>query len=254
MPGRHGLNHEHMGIRLPRSKKRVLALSLLYRLDRLLPFGPKRKLKWYLDLEWIFDRLAMEASFKHYPPEEHPHRRFANRFLLRRLSPGMRVLDLGCSSGDVTEMLARHAGEVVGVDHDLRSIEEARKRYARSNLSFLHMDALEYLQGTDGRFDVLVLSHVLEHLDGPEAFLEKFKVFFNWIYIELPDLDKTYLNHYRLDLGADLIHTDDDHVSEFDRDDLHTLLDQCGITVVEAEYRYGVQRLWCRVDASRQPG
>lgn len=236
-----------MGIRIPRKKKRVFALSLLYRLDRLLPFSAKRKLKWYLDMEWIFDRLAMETSFKYYAPADHPHRRFANRFLLRRLTGDMCVLDLGCSSGDVTAVLAEHAAKVVGVDHDLNSISKARERYQRANLSFLHMDALDYLKGTEDRFDVLVLSHVLEHLDGPEDFLEKFKGFFTWIYIELPDFDKTYLNHYRLELGSDLIHTDDDHVSEFDRDELHELLERCGMTVVEAEYRFGVQRLWCRV-------
>lgn len=34
-----------MGIRMPRKKKRVLALSLFYRLDRLFPFSTERKLR-----------------------------------------------------------------------------------------------------------------------------------------------------------------------------------------------------------------
>ncbi|MCB9163525.1 MAG: hypothetical protein H6592_03675 [Flavobacteriales bacterium] len=87
---------------------------------------------------------------------------------------------------------------------------------------------------------------MLEHLDGPEEFLQRFKGFFQWIYIEVPDFDKTYLNHYRQLLGSTLIHTDDDHVSEFDREELNAMLQRVGIEVVDAEYRFGVQRLWCR--------
>jgi SAM-dependent methyltransferase len=235
-----------MGVRIPRKKRRVGLLSLLYRVDRLLPLSERRKLKLYLDLEWIFDRLAMESSFRYYPPEAHPHRRFANSFLLRRLAPDMRVLDLGCAKGDVARVLARHVRRVVGVDHDAAAIAIAKKRYQLPNLSFVHGDALEYLQGGDEPFDVLVLSHILEHLDGPEGFIERFAPHFNWFYIELPDFDKSYLNHYRLDLGSSLVYSDDDHVSEFDRVELQTLLKRAGLEVVDAEYRFGLQRLWCR--------
>lgn len=235
-----------MGVQIPRKKRRVGLLTLLYRLSRLLPMGHRQKLKLYLDLEWIFDRLAMEASFKHYPPEEHPHRRFASRFLLRHLAPHMQVLDLGCAKGDMSDLLARHVGRVVGVDHDAAAIALATQRYQRPNLSFRHGDALQYLRDCGERFDVLVLSHILEHLDGPEAFLKQFSPHFTWFYIELPDFDKTYLNHYRLDLGSSLVYSDDDHVSEFDRNELEALLERTGLEVVDAEYRFGLQRLWCR--------
>lgn len=236
-----------MGIRIERSKKRVFLLSALYRINRLLPISAARKLRWYLDLEWIFDRLAMEASFAHYPAAEHPHRIHAKRALLRHITSQSVVLDLGCSTGDVSAMLAEHAGHVVGVDHSAESIALAERKHQHPNLTFLHSDALEYLKSTERRFDVLVLSHILEHLDEPEEFLRRFKGFFPWIYIEVPDFDKTYLNHYRQRLGMDLVYTDDDHVSEFDREELRGILDRSGIRVVEAEYRFGIQRLWCQV-------
>jgi len=235
-----------MGIRLPRKKKRVFALSLLYRIDRLLPFSTERRLKWYLDLEWIFDRLAMETSFRHFPAEAHPHRLSANAFLLRNLEPRMHVLDLGCGSGDITAVIAAYVDRVVGVDHDRVAVARAAQRHQRANLTFVDRDAMAFLQQEEQRFDTLVLSHVLEHLDGPEEFLQRFKGFFQWIYIEVPDFDKTYLNHYRQLLGSTLIHTDDDHVSEFDREELNAMLQRVGIEVVDAEYRFGVQRLWCR--------
>lgn len=239
-----------MGIRVPRKKKRVLLLSLLYRLHRILPVGTRTKLRWYLDLEWIFDRLAMETSFRYYAPQDHPFRRSQHRFILRRIGRENVVLDLGCNAGDLTVVIAGKAGEVVGVDHDAVVIARAKREHQAANLTFHHIDALDFLRSTDKRFDTLILSHILEHLDDPEEFLGRFKQYFQQIYIELPDFDKTYLNHYRRDVGTDLIHTDDDHVSEFDRDELTGMLARKGISVVDAEYRFGIQRLWCRVDQS----
>ncbi len=235
-----------MGVKVPRKKRRVVLLSLLYRLNRVLPLTRLQKFKLYLDLEWIFDRLAMEASFTHYAPDDHPHRSFASKFLLRQLEPGMRVLDLGCAKGDMSYALAQHVEQVVGVDHNAGLISLAKEQYQRPNLSFLQGDALEYLRrGGAAHFDVLILSHILEHLDGPEQFLKDFSPHFKWFYIELPDFDKTYLNHYRLDVGSSLLWTDEDHVVEFDREELMDVLGKAGLRIVEAEYRFGLQRLWC---------
>ena len=213
--------------------------------------GAQRKLRLYLDLEWIFDRLAMEMSFKHYGPDQHAFRQQARSFLLQHIRSDSTVLDLGCSKGDMSAMLASMAREVVGVDHDAAAIAYARNAHKRSNLTFHNSDALVYLKEDAKRFDVLVLSHILEHLDHPEEFLRTFKDYFTYIYIELPDFDKTYLNHYRKDLGVKLIYTDDDHVSEFDRDELRSILDRAGIHIEVAEYRFGIQRLWCRVPPDR---
>jgi len=46
---------------------------------------------------------------------------------------GMRVLDVGCGSGDVTYLLARlvgSTGAVVGADHDASALAIARQRIA----------------------------------------------------------------------------------------------------------------------------
>ena len=236
-----------MGITTPRKKPKHLLLSIIYRLQKLLPMSTKRKLELFLDLEWIFDRLAMESSFKYYSTKDHPFRRFAKEFLLHRIRGEHVVLDIGCHQGHITAMVATKARTVVGVDHDSAAIDAAKRLYTATNLTFLHMDAMTYLQGNSMKFDVLIMSHILEHLDSPEQLLSDFKQYFDQIYIELPDFDKTYLNHYRKDLGMPLIYTDDDHVSEFDRTELLTILAKVGIKVEESEYRFGVQRLWCTV-------
>lgn len=235
-----------MGLRFERKKPRNLLLSLIYRTQKLLPLSTEKKFRLFLDLEWIFDRLAHETSFKYFNTLNHPLRIQTRKFLLSRIQPDHIILDLGCHHGDISYYIAEKAGEVIGVDHNPDAIATANKKYQRKNLTFIQGDAFEYLSGNSKKFDVLILSHILEHLDEPEAFLKKFKVFFKNIFIEVPDFDRYYLNHYRKELGVKLSYSDDDHISEFDRDDLFSLLQNCGIEVIQSEFRHGVQRYWCK--------
>src|SRR5437899_10194975 len=53
----------------------------------------------------------------------------AAAFLLPELSPGMRLLDVGCGPGSITRGLAERLapGEVIGVDLSKQTLEEARR-------------------------------------------------------------------------------------------------------------------------------
>ncbi len=236
-----------MGVKLPRKKKKLFLVRLMYLMDRLLPLSKKRKMNFYLDLEWIFDRFSHEYSFKNYPPDKHPVRTTTKDFLLRFIRPTDHLLDLGCNKGAMADYLSDHAKMVVGVDYDRPPIEEAKRTYNKPNLSFECVDAYEYLNSTHIKFDVLVLSHILEHLDNPGEFLARYVPFFKYVYIELPDFDKTLLNQYRLIQKRTLIYTDGDHISEFTREELQQLIRQANMEIIESDYRYGIQKLWCRV-------
>ncbi|MCD6067373.1 MAG: metW [Bacteroidetes bacterium] len=236
-----------MGIKIPRKKPAVFILTLIYRLHKLLPLRAEKKFRLYLNLEWIFDRLAHEMSFKIYKPADHPIRLHSKPFILQQITPQSVVLDLGCNLGEITHFIAEKAAEVTGIDYSEKAIAIARSRYQRDNLSFVHAEALGFLTSNKKKFDTLILSHILEHLDEPETFLMRHKDFFKQIYIELPDFDRYYLNQYRVDQKLKLIYSDNDHVTEFNRYELMDLLERCGLQVVRSEYIYGLQKVWCRV-------
>ena len=90
---------------------------------------------------------------------------------------GSRVLDIGCSQGIVSILLARAGKEVTGVDSNADAIEYARKELAaeteatRERLTFIHGDALQQ-DFTDDSFDTVVMGQLLEHVLEPEAFLD----------------------------------------------------------------------------------
>jgi SAM-dependent methyltransferase len=238
-----------MGVRLERAKRRNLLASILYRL-KYLPISRKRRLGLFLDLEWIFDRLAHEESYE-LLGEDHPMRVQGIEHILGLVDRSHSVLDIGCSRGEITKKIAEKARVVVGVDHSAEKIGYA-KQFENEKLSFYHGDAEAFLDSDGRSFEVLVLSHVLEHLDDPARFLARFVPRFKYVYVEVPDFDKSIASRIRKDLGLSLIYTDDDHVREFDREELLNLVDQSGLDILSADYRYGIQRYWCEVRANKE--
>ena len=85
---------------------------------------------------------------------------------------GKRVLDVGCGTGELAELIAkRGAVEVTGVDFSKEAIKTARSIRDHTNLGFACIDVLNVF----GNFDVVVALGMLEHVADPRAFLEKFK-------------------------------------------------------------------------------
>jgi len=89
---------------------------------------------------------------------------FADDFVLSRIEPHMRVLDIGCGMGvfcEKTSALCRH---VTGIDIDQDTIELAHANVKRNNVEFLTYDAHE-LGKLDGEFDFMVSRYCFHHLD-----------------------------------------------------------------------------------------
>jgi 2-polyprenyl-3-methyl-5-hydroxy-6-metoxy-1,4-benzoquinol methylase len=84
---------------------------------------------------------------------------------------GMRVLDLACGEGYGSEVLARTAASVVGVDANPQAHEHARLRYRRSNLRFVR----ELIETFSQEADAVVFLQTIEHLKDPGSALEHFR-------------------------------------------------------------------------------
>ena len=145
--------------------------------------------------------------------------------------------------------ISQKAEFVCGIDYEKESIEHAQKKYSKDNLLFICDDAYNYVKTEMNSYSVLILSHILEHIDEPLEFLKLYKPYFKKTYIEIPDFDLSHLNRYRVDSGSDLVYTDADHVFEFDRDEMKDLIEKSGMTVYKSEYRYGLQKYWCHNNA-----
>lgn len=110
--------------------------------------------------------------------------------ILRFVEPGMRVLDAGCGEGALSIMMAKKGAVVTGCDISEPNVR-ASDRYAEEagvSATFLVADG-EALPFPDSSFDLVVSSHVLEHLPHFEkGFLEVMRITKKRAVIALPTI------------------------------------------------------------------
>jgi 2-polyprenyl-3-methyl-5-hydroxy-6-metoxy-1,4-benzoquinol methylase len=92
------------------------------------------------------------------------------KFSAKMIGAGQRVLDVGCSEGLGTVILAEQARECIGVDLDRDAIAHAAQTLTTDKLTFHCADALERQFGT---FDAITSFDVIEHIfpDNSDRFL-----------------------------------------------------------------------------------
>lgn len=104
----------------------------------------------------------------------------ARELLLRAgIQPGMRVADLGCGVGMVTQLLAElvgPAGEVVGVDFSAAQVAQARAQLPRelTNVQFIQASATNTRLERES-FDLVYCRFLLIHLADPDAALREMR-------------------------------------------------------------------------------
>ncbi len=84
---------------------------------------------------------------------------------------GLRLLDIGCGGGLVSEPMARLGASVIGVDASEKNIGVARHHAAESGLEIdYRCTAAEELVAAGERFDVILALEVVEHVADPAGF------------------------------------------------------------------------------------
>ena len=85
---------------------------------------------------------------------------------------GLRILDIGCGGGLLSEPMARLGAEVVGADAAPRNIPVARIHAEQSGLTIDYRNTTaEALAAAGERFDVVLNMEVVEHVADPLAYL-----------------------------------------------------------------------------------
>ncbi|HUH14400.1 MAG TPA: class I SAM-dependent methyltransferase [Gaiellaceae bacterium] len=163
-------------------------------------------------------------------------------FFLDRVGAGELVLDVGCGKGELAYDLATRGGaRVTGIDVNTTSLAFARERFRSERLELVEADALEWVPPR--RFDVIVLSNVLEHVADRVGLLRRLVELAepNRLLIRVPVLERDWLVGLRRDLGLPHF-SDPTHETEYSPEQLEAELREAGLELAELEQRWG--ELW----------
>lgn len=85
---------------------------------------------------------------------------------------GLRVLDIGCGGGILSESMAALGARVVGIDPVARNIAIAKDHAAAQGLTIdYRCETVEAHEPAEGPYDAVLNMEVVEHVDGVEDFL-----------------------------------------------------------------------------------
>jgi SAM-dependent methyltransferase len=84
---------------------------------------------------------------------------------------GLEVVDMACGEGYGSDVLARRARQVTGVDANPEAHEHARLKYERPGVRFVR----ELVERYDEPCDALVFLQTIEHMQDPRAVLDHFR-------------------------------------------------------------------------------
>ncbi len=157
----------------------------------------------------------------------------AHRHVLDLVTPGSRVLDVGCAEGYLAAELAARGCSVVGVEPDARAAAVARER----GINVLEFDVEEVALDATA-FDVVLFVDVLEHLREPAPVLAQAGAAGRAI-VSIPNVAH-WTGRRTLLRGAFPRHDhglfDRTHLRWFTRGETHRLAHEAGFRVTEERF------------------
>ena len=84
----------------------------------------------------------------------------------------IKILDIGCGGGLLSEPMSRLGAEVVGIDASEKNISVAKLHAMKNNLNIKYLCASPETLKTDLKFDVILNMEIIEHVENINLFLE----------------------------------------------------------------------------------
>jgi O-antigen biosynthesis protein len=162
----------------------------------------------------------------------------SHALIIELLGLDKRVLDVGCATGNLAEVLAGRGCRVTGIEIDPEAARQAEKHCERVIVGDVEsLDLGAELDEAD--FDVIVFGDVLEHLKDPLRTLRRFKPFLQtegYVIASIPNIAHGSVRlalmqgrfRYR-SLGL----VDDTHLRFFTRETVEQLFDDAGFLIAD---------------------
>lgn len=182
---------------------------------------------------WVITKLAVIDNGGVHPKHDILN---YHQFFLDQVLPTDRVVDIGCGKGENAYDIAKKAKEVTGIDISENCIKLASKVNVRENLTYVQGDALTY--DFKNKFDVIVLSNVLEHIDERVKFLKSIRTLAPKLLLRVPMITRDWIVVYKKNEGLEY-RLDPTHYTEFTLPQLQDEIAQGGWQIDSYSVQYG---------------
>ena len=90
----------------------------------------------------------------------------------KRILKGVKILDIGCGGGLLSEPMARLGAEVVGIDASEKNVNVAKLHAKKNDLKIKYFCSSPENFKTDTKFDVILNMEIIEHVEDISFFLK----------------------------------------------------------------------------------
>ena len=84
----------------------------------------------------------------------------------------VKILDIGCGGGLLSEPMSRLGADVVGIDASKKNIEVAKLHAKKSNLKIKYLCTSPETLKTNTKFDIILNMEIVEHVENIDVFLK----------------------------------------------------------------------------------
>ncbi len=137
----------------------------------------KEKQKRYV--KDYFDEYSSQYHQDHYvkkrPPSIYPVLAVRLSYMtamLTNFTPGGRVMDIGCGTGEMLQVLQKHQFQAFGLDYSLKMLQAVSKSISDQRVPLINGE-IEALPFKDETFDGLICAGVIEYLNEDQQALSE---------------------------------------------------------------------------------
>lgn len=157
-----------------------------------------------------------------------------HKWFMDRLKKEWSVLDIGCGNGALAYDLKQCCNKVTAIDINPDNINRAKKYFSKDGIEHINADATKF--NFIDKFDAIVLSNVLEHIEDRVNFLKAIyekqdKAAFPVILLRVPMLNRDWITLYKKERGIEY-RLDKTHFIEYT---LCTLKDELAMADLEID-------------------
>ena len=118
----------------------------------------------------------------------------------------LKILDIGCGGGLISEPMYRLGADVTGIDASLKNIEVAKIHAKKNKLKIKYLNKSPEQMDDEKKFDVILNLEVVEHVDDLDLYLKScFKLLKKDGIMFTATLNRTFTSYIKAIIGAEYI-------------------------------------------------